>query len=204
MLALRIQRSLHMTRYLVLAAAMLLAACGGRDTVASKSAAAYREAPAKGAEAGGGAHDGHEAAVTQSASPAPMDHSAHGGTAADAHAGHDMLTATHTAHASMKHDTTHATAMDHSAMGHTTAVATDHSAHGAAAHSQPAMDHAQHMTTPPPAPILPTVPRSNAEMQTVNPSSTLQSDAFDAPSPVSVSEAAKAQHDAHQSHERKP
>jgi hypothetical protein len=35
-------------------------------------------------------------------------------------------------------------------------------------------------------------PRSNAEMRGVQPASTLQPDAFDAPAPISVSEATKA------------
>jgi len=260
--------------------ALVAAACGGEKSVASKSAAAYRDAQAKGIPvAGGHEHGGHAATDTTAsadhsahgatATGGAMDHSAHG-TGADAHAGMNHGTTTsgamdHSAHggaatvdhAAMGHTTSatnaHAghgtssgtTATDHAAMGHGTsrtanahgghtATTNAHAGHGttaspANAHAghtappaaadphaqhgaQPAtaqMDHSQHgaMQTPatagananahaqhgaaaPPtaAPAL----RSNADMQRAQPAATLRGDAFDAPAPVSVSEAAKA------------
>src|SRR5687768_11642636 len=100
--------------------AFLVAACGGKETMASKSADAYREAVAKGTPVGGGDGHAHHAPATTTSSPAvdhsTMDHSAHGATAPDSHAG-----------------------MDHSAQGAATA---DHSQHSAAS-----ADHAQHRAT---------------------------------------------------------
>lgn len=69
-----------------------------------------------------------------------------------------------------------------------TLAAHDHSAHETtppdphAAHA-----HAAHATT-----VTVDAPRSSTEVQQVRPGFTLQPDAFDAPAPVSVSEAAKA------------
>ena len=132
---------------LLLASMILVFACGRDETMASKSAAAYREAQAKGTPVTGGhEHGGHEAATASATGT--MDHSAHG-TGADPHAGHDMTatgTADHAAHGSMS-------ATDHAAMGHG-AVGDAHAAHGTArgamvdhgAHTATggAMDHAQH------------------------------------------------------------
>jgi hypothetical protein len=227
---------MNVMRGMLLAPALMAAACGGEQSVASKSAAAYREAQAKGVPVSGGhAHD-HGAATTSggmdhsahgamSAGAAAMDHSAHG-TGANAHAGMDHGAAAagatdHSGHAA-------AGTVDHAAMGHGTAAnahaghtATASNAHaqhgtapatggahaghsttaGAATHDQhagmqhgtasPATDpHAQHGTAG--APAIASAPRSNAEMQRVQPAATLRRDAFDAPAPVSVSEAAKA------------
>jgi Heavy metal binding domain len=253
---------------------LLAAACGGKQSVASKSAAAYDEAKAKGVAVGGGhEHGGHAATETAT------DHSAHG-TAADAHAGmqhgaatetgamdhsaHGGMTATD--HAAMGHGSTaghgaHAgmTAADHAAMGHgahgsgsapdqhaqhgsstaghaghgTTTPAGGHDMHAGMQHgttspgadphaghtqqgaAQP--DHAQHgamqpgaaspaMTQhaghgAPPATALLPAPRTNREMQKLRPGATLRPDAFDAPAPISVSEAAKAAEGGHQGHD---
>lgn len=201
--------SMNNMRGMLLAVLVLLViACGGDKSVASKSAAAYREAQAKGIAVGGGHEDGgHEAAT------------ATGGTAADPHAGHDMTadgTGDHgghgamspTDHAAMDHRATGAThaghvsgsreAMDHTAHGRTESV--DHAAMGHtqpnahAQHQQPAgaqTDHAQHGGTSAPS-IVANAPRSNAEMRNVQPAATLKPDAFDAPAAVAVAEAAKA------------
>lgn len=264
----------------LLAFALLVIACGGEKSVASKSAAAYREAQAKGTPIAGGHDHGHGAAAGTATA---ADHSAHG-TTTDAHAGHDMTAtgsaaADHSAHgatgadhAAMGHGTTAsahaghttrgATAVDHAAMGHGATASGAHGQHGTARstsgdhtghatvprtgahdqhagmqhgattagtdphaqHRQPAsatpMDHSQHAaTSPTPAagadphaqhragatpasPIAATPPRTNAEIRAINPTSTLQSDVFDAPAAVSVNEAAKARqgggHEGHQ------
>ena len=225
----------------ILLLVLLAAACGGRSSVASKSAEAYREAQEKGTALGGDGHDhgSHEAGT---ATTATVDHSAHE-TPAAAHTGDDAGTG-HGMHAAAGSDAhgAHRAATDpgtHAAMGRTehaamsdahaehAAPATDHSAHGAtparapahAGHTMPATDHSAHGATPAQAPAhaghiapldrtgpdphhpaaqiaapapVPVAPRSNAEMRNLQPSSTLQPDAFDAPAPVSVSEAARA------------
>ncbi|HVT43618.1 MAG TPA: hypothetical protein VMT00_04435 [Thermoanaerobaculia bacterium] len=201
--------------------------------MASKSAAAYREAEAKGIRVGAGhEHGGHapswpvaEAAHAVHGEMAAPDHTAMGHQAtADAHAGHGEMAA-----------------MDHVAMGHAKAghaargpaMANAHAQHGAMPRDQHAamqhtpspgadshaqhrqqppaaqLDHGQHGVTQAPADgadpetahtvsgsmaraMTMSAPRSNAEMQRVQPASTLRGDAFDAPAPSSVSEAAKA------------
>ncbi len=127
------------SRTIVCAASLLiLAACGGKDSVASKSAAAYREAQAKGIPVGGG-HTQHESAAT--ATSAATDHSAHGTMDHSAH----TATTDHSAHRATTDHSAHAAAtdsVDHAAMGHGTA-ASAHSVHAAA--SAPAgAGHAQH------------------------------------------------------------
>ncbi len=52
---------------------LLVTACGGKQTVASKSAEAFRQSPQKPGE--GGSHGGHTATDTGSGSMAGMDHS---------------------------------------------------------------------------------------------------------------------------------
>ncbi|HYC92006.1 MAG TPA: heavy metal-binding domain-containing protein [Thermoanaerobaculia bacterium] len=206
---------MNVMRGMLLAPALLAAACGGEPRVASKSAAAA------------GGHD-HSAHSTTSTGAAPMDHSAHG-TGANAHAGHGTTTPGEAVdHAAMGHGTaanTHAghgtttpgEAVDHAAMGHGTA-ANAHTGHtattGTATHDRhagmqhgttaPAADpHAQHGTAgTAEAPAPASAPRSSADMKPVQPAITLRPDAFDAPSPISVAEAAKAArgggHEGHQ------
>ncbi|HVS30689.1 MAG TPA: heavy metal-binding domain-containing protein [Thermoanaerobaculia bacterium] len=52
-------------------------------------------------------------------------------------------------------------------------------------------------------PLAAAAPRSNTDMQRIEPASTLRADAFDAPAPAAIAEAAKAAqgggHQAHQS-----
>ena len=129
-------------------------ACARHETMASKSAAAYREAQAKGTAVGGGHdHGGHETA-TATAGTAEIDHSAHD-SGADPHAGHAMTVATadHGAHGAMPAaaaDHAQHAGMQHGGMQH---GSVDHTAHavaaGAAAHDQ----HAgmEHGATPSPA-----------------------------------------------------
>ena len=217
-------------RAMLVASTLVVLACGGDDSVASKSAAAYRDAQAKGIPVGGGhEHGGHEAATATSGTAA-MDHAAHG-AAADPHAGHDMTAAgtavdhaamghgnaghaehgttgrasgaheghaaapgaAHDQHAGMQHDTTTAGADAHAQHQQPASAQMEHAHHGAtpAAGADP---HAQHQMAGGPAapPIVAAAPRTNAEMRSVTPASTLRPDAFDAPAPIAVSEAAKA------------
>ena len=211
---------MNIMRAMLLATALVAAACGGEKSVASKSAAAWREAQAKGIPvAGGHEHGGHAATSTTAAADhsahgttsdagAAMDHSAHG-AAAGAHAGMDHGASP--ARGAMDHSAHGGAAtVDHAAMGHTTGAPNAHAGHtstpGAApTHDQhagmqhtvptPAADpHAHHAAaaTPAIAPAVAPAPQSNADMQRMQPAATLRSDAFDAPAPASVAEAAKA------------
>jgi hypothetical protein len=192
--------------------AIVLAACGGRETMASKSAAAYRDAEAKGVPITADDHGGHAVAETAtSESHAGMDHGAMNDSA-----GHSGMSAAD--HAAMGH--TSSPTMDHAAMGHG-ASAAQHAGHNMGAtmdhpgHTTASpMDHAAmgHGATPPPtsvatgphaghamegdAPVAPSVtirpPTSSAEIAKTEPAATLRPDPFDAPVPVSVSEAQKA------------
>jgi len=212
--------------------ALVAAACGGEQSVASKSAAAYREAQARGTPVGGGHdHGGHGATATTASADhsahgatttgdAATDHSAHG-TGADAQAGmnHGATaggTMDHSAHggaatvdhAAMGHGTgatnAHAghattrgtTAADHAAMGHGSTSTNAHAGHTATTNA-----HAQHGAGATSIPAAAPAPRSSAEMQRLQPATTLRRDAFDAPASVSVSEAAKAaQGGSHEGH----
>jgi hypothetical protein len=152
-----------------------LFACGGRQTMASKSAEAYREAQAKGTPAGGGhEHGGHEAA-TATGGTAEMDHAAHE-TGADPHVQHAATSTSADPHAQHRRQPA-AAPMDHSQHG-TPPAQTPSS--GTSAHAQ----HGMTATAP--------VAGTTVEIRSVQPASTLQPDAFDAPAASSVAEAAKA------------
>ena len=183
----------------VVALAMVLGACTERETMASKSAQAYREAQAKGvapSSEGGHDHDtakaGHTTAapdhsahgIDSAASSTAMDHSAHG--ASNEHG--SPSSATKHAHPSTAQAGREAT--PHGAMQH---GATPHGAtqHGATQHG--AMQHGamQHGATQP-MPLRVEAPLSSREMAAVRPEATLRPDDFDAPARISVAEAAKA------------
>lgn len=266
---------MNLMRGLTLGFALFAAACGKEQSVASKSAAAYDEARAKGVEVGGGPdHGGHASTAAPAAAPAiAADHSAHA-TGTDPHSAMQHGTTTTDAtdrsapgpasvidHAAMGHGTDAGRAMQgaatprshsaqgvdaagaqHALHGATTAAQSDHGTatqtagaqdqhagmqHGSpsaaadphAAHSQQpasATTHAQHGTQPaaaaqhsgmqhgaaPATAATPTAaPRTNQEMQRMQPSATLQPDEFDAAAATSVSEAARAAqgggHDGH-------
>jgi len=158
-----------------LACAILLAACGREPSVASKSAAAYEQAPPAATSTDHSAHQ-HDAA-TDSATTGAMtaaDHAAMGhvsATAGDAHAQHGASTSStdHSAHgatkagdhAAMTHDTskpaahaaghsaTASTPGAHATHGVTSAAPMDHSQHSSA--STPPMDHTNHAAQQPAA-----------------------------------------------------
>lgn len=154
---------------MLLATAVLAAACGGKEpSVAEKSAAAYREAEAKGVPVGGGHDHGDHGATTTggmdhsahgatSTSTAAMDHSAHG-AGAGAHAGmnHGATASGATDHSG--HTAGAGSSVDHAAMGHATSATNAHAGHTAASstnahagHGATASRrdaHAGHSTTP--------------------------------------------------------
>lgn len=166
-------------RYVLIGLALFAAACGGRESMASKSAAAYRAAQATQKPAGSVTHE--HAGHPMPADAPPVDHAAHGSmSAAD--------------HAAMGHGQ-HTAPMDHSQHAAPAGAPMDHSQHAAPAGAP--MDHSQHdgqhaaMSSNAGAPAAPSAPLSSAEMRAVQPGATLRPDAFDAPAAASVSEAAK-------------
>jgi len=206
---------------LIAVGAVLLAlSCGGKQSMASKSAAAYREAAAKGVPVGSGDHGGHTA-QTSSTSMAGMDHSQmqHGssqsitnmpGMKPDSMSGMDHSKMRHGSakttanmpgmqHGSMdvvrnmpgmQHGSSHSMAnmpgmkpgsmsgMDHSKMQHGSAKTMA---------NMPGMHHSAIAV----APVAP-APTNSSGIARLNPAATLNTDEFDQPSPVAVSEANKA------------
>ena len=129
---------------LVAVGALLALSCAGKQSVASKSAAAYREAVAKGTPVGAGGHGGH----------AGNDHSATTSTSPD-QSHHDMAGMDHSqmspagSMAGMQHGSPKAMAkMDHSQMQHTSTGAMAGMQHGKTT-GMANMDHAkmQHGST---------------------------------------------------------
>ncbi|HUP50148.1 MAG TPA: hypothetical protein VNA04_15290 [Thermoanaerobaculia bacterium] len=128
-------------------AAIVAAGCGGRESVASRSAAAYREVVEIGTpiadDHGGHAHkaaDGHgQAAAHDHAGPAAgaVDHAAMGHTDAPAaHAGHTAAAGTaHGDHGAQAAAGAHAQHTSGSAAAHAGQAMPDHAAHGAAPHA---------------------------------------------------------------------
>lgn len=169
--------------------AFLFAACGGRQSVASRSAAAYDEAKRKGTSIGGGLeHGGHapgDAAATAGGSEIPgMDHS---GMQSGEMPGMDHSKMQSGSMPAMDHSTMSAgstAGMDHSKMQGRGTAAMDHSNMPS---GMPGMQHGAAAT-----PAVPPAPLSTTDSARVSPSATLKTDPFDAPAPISVSEAAKA------------
>jgi hypothetical protein len=150
-----------------LLALVLLSACGGDGSVASKSAEAYREAVASGKEIGAGHEHGGHAVDTATGAVAGMDRAGHSASDASGSATHVGHAATAGGdHAAMGHSTsggahaghtaTRAGAVDHSAMGHgaTPSAHAGHSAvsarqdHAAMGHAPASNAHRGHASTP--------------------------------------------------------
>ena len=184
----------------------IVAGCGGgRQSVASKSAEAYREAIAKGIPVKAGGHGGHtNEAAEENSGMAGMDHGSmpgmeHGTAAA---AGHDMSKMPGMEHGSMagmdhsKMQSGSMAGMDHSTMQSGSMAGMDHSKMQSG--SMAGMDHSKmqsgsmagmgnmagmhHSTTPAAAVDLGT-PATSASIAKLNPSGTLQQDEFDKPAP---------------------
>ncbi len=168
---------------LLVGMAMMLGACGGKQTMASKSAAAYDEARKKGLPVSAGQHE-----------MAGMDHSS-------------MPGMDHSHMSGMQHGSKTASAHGMAGMDHSSMAGKDHAQmsgmqHGSAAQPHGAMQHGsmagmQHgsMTNMPhgsAAPLAIAPPTSNAAIAQTQPASTLRQDEFDAPAPSAVEEAAKA------------
>ncbi len=199
----------------VLAAALVAAGCGGKQSMASKSAAAYDEARKKRLPVGGGhEHGGHEATATNAGhaehgTMTNMDHSTMTGMDHSTMTGVDHSRMAGMDHSQTKHG--NAGVMDHSRMQHGGTGTMDHSQmqHGTGAipsgglwgpvggAATTAGAHAGHTT---PAPLqqrtvplgTAPAPTSSREMQQLQPAMTLRQDAVDLASPISVREAGKA------------
>jgi hypothetical protein len=211
----------HHIRTLACAALLgaIAVACGGKQTMASKSAAAYDEAKKKGIPIESGEHGGHAAepagAATTSMETAAMpgmdhgampgmDHSAMAGMqhGASGSGAHDMASMDHPSMAGMDHHST-MPGMKHNRAGS--------GAHDMAGMNHPAMPGMQHGPMPgmqhggtmaampgmqhgsqAAAPIAIAPPTSNAAIAQTQPGATLRPDEFDAPAPTAIGEAAKA------------
>jgi len=158
----------HHIRTLACGAALLAAiaviACGGKQTMASKSAAAYDDAKKKGIPIASGEHGGHsaEASAEPPASSAPtgtdhatmpaMDHGAMAGMDQSKMTGMDQSAMAGMDHSKMAGMTPGSPAagshdmagMDHSSMAgmdHSKMPGMQHGSSGAAAHNMAGMDH---------------------------------------------------------------
>ena len=141
---------------LLVGIAMMLGACGGKQTMASKSAAAYDEARKKGLPVSADEHGGHEAG--RAAEPVPTTSAAtseHGSMPGMDHSGmagmdHSQMTATgHAGMPGMQHGGGNKSqhempGMDHSGMpgmDHSHMSGMQHGSKTASAHSMAGMDH---------------------------------------------------------------
>jgi len=193
-----------------LLAAIALVACGGKQTMASKSAAAYDEAKKKGNTIDAGEHGGHSAETAEQSRSAPagttkhgagegMDHGAmpgmdhskmpamqHGSSAA---AMHDMAAMNHSAMGGMDHSKMPGMQHGSSAPGTHDMARMDRSAMPGMAHgSMTGMQHGSQGA----APIVIAPPTSSSAIAQTQPAAALRPDELDAPSPTAVQEAAKA------------
>jgi uncharacterized protein involved in copper resistance len=189
-----------------LLAALAMLACGGKQTMASKSAAAYDEAKKKGIPIASGEHGGHwaesGAEPPASAAATRIDHATTPGMDHGAMTGMDhskMSGMDHSAMAGMEHSKmpgmTHGSfaAGSHEMAGMTQSsmAGMDHSAMPGMAHGSTGMSGMRH-GSPMAAPIVIAPPTSNAAIAQTQPAATLRADEFDAPVPAAVEEAAKA------------
>jgi uncharacterized protein involved in copper resistance len=134
-------------------AAIVAAGCGGKQTVASKSAAAFDEAKRKGIPIPAGEHGGHSAEAgstpppaatatdhvatgTDHAAMAPMDHRAMPGMDHRAMPGMD-----HSKMTGMPPSSSGAAAHDMAGMDHSKMPVMQHGTAGGAVHTMPGMDH---------------------------------------------------------------
>src|SRR6266545_3906265 len=185
---------------LLVGIAMMLGACGGKQTMASKSAAAYDEARKKGLPVSADEHGGHEAG--RAAEPVPTTSAAtseHGSMPGMDHSG--MAGMDHSQMSGMQHGSKTASAHSMAGMDHSSMAGMDHAQmsgmqHGSAGqpHDMSAMQHGsmagmQHGSA---APLAIAPPTSNSAIAQTQPASTLRRDEFDAPAPSAIDEAAKA------------
>jgi hypothetical protein len=206
-----------MKRFLIsVFVAVFALACGGKSSMASKSAAAYRDAVAKGIPVAAGEHGGH-AAHAEESGVAGMDHSKMTGMDHSKMASMDHSKMTGIDHSKMTGmDHSKMTGMDHSkmtGMDHSKMAGIDHSKMAGIDHSKmTGMDHSkmagtdhskmagmsgiQHgaMAMQPMPGVDLSAPKSSSEIAKIQPAATLQQDPLDAPAPAAVAEATRSQH----------
>ena len=185
---------------LLVGIAMMLGACGGKQTMASKSAAAYDEARKKGLPVSAGEHGGREAGTAAEPPPA-------GSAPASEHG--SMPGMDHSHMSGMQHGGGNKSQHEMAGMDHSSMAGMDHAQmggmqHGSAGqpHDMSAMQHGsmagmQHgsmtnMQHGSAAQLAIAPPTSNSAIAQTQPASTLRQDEFDAPAPSAVDEAAKA------------
>lgn len=206
----------HDIRTLACAALLgaIAVACGGNQTMASKSAAAYDDAKKKGIPIEADEHGGHAAepagaatVTTETAAMSGMDHSAMPGMDHTAMPGMDhsamsgmdhsamprMAGMDHSKMPGMQHGSAAGGAQDMAAMDHSAMPGMDHGSmpamqHGGTMAAMPGMQHGSQTA----APIAIAPPPSNAAIAQTQPGATLRPDEFDAPAPTAIDEAAKA------------
>ena len=142
-----------LTRVVALIAAIGVAGCGGKQTMASKSAAAFDEAKKKGIPIAAGEHGGHSAepgtkhagvATDTGHSTMTMNHSTMTGMDHGAMPGMDHSQMPHADHAKMDGmDHSGMAGMDHSKMDHSNMPGMQHGSSGAGAHEMAGMDHSK-------------------------------------------------------------
>ena len=157
-----------LTRVVALIAAIGVAGCGGKQTMASKSAAAFDAALKKGGiPAAQEAHGGHGQAANAER--------AHGASDSNDGAGMD-----HSKMPGMQHGSPGSGGHDRAAMGHAAMPGMDHS-------KMAGMQHGSSTT----APLVIAPPTTNAAIAQTQPAATLRADDFDAPAPAAIDEAKK-------------
>ncbi len=187
---------------------LFVTSCGGKQTVASRSAEAFREAQQKGTPMGGDSHGGHSAGESTDSSSmksgdmAGMDHSKmkSGDVAGMDHSRMKSGDMAGMDHSKMK--SSDMAGMDHSRMKSSDMAGMDHSKMKSG--DMAGMDHGSMPGMQPGAsePATMKVPATNSEMKRVSPATTLATDDFDAPSPVSVAESTKTvQSGGHEGHQ---
>jgi len=185
---------------IVLVASVMDAGCGGKQSVASKSAAAYREAVAKGIPVGAGEHGGHTNDPASSGMPG-MDQSAMPGMKQTATSGgpHDMSKMPGMQHGStagmgsmpgMQHGSM--SGMDHSMVQHESMAGMKNMPameHGSMAGmgNMPGMAGMHHASTTTTTPVVLGAPTSSSAIVKLSPTSTLQEDQFDRPATIAPS-----------------
>jgi uncharacterized protein involved in copper resistance len=174
---------------LALAAIALAVMCRGKPSIASKSAAAYHEASAKGIPLSAGAHGGHATEGPAKAEGSEMTSMDHGSMAGMDHSQmqHGSMQGM-SKMPGMQHGSV--TGMDHSQMQHGSMAGMDHSQMQQG--SMPGMSNMAGMQHGSATSAVIAAPASNSGIAKLSPSSTLQQDAFDQPAPVAVQEASKA------------
>jgi hypothetical protein len=194
---------------LAIGVTLLALSCGGKQSMASKSAAEYREAVAKGIPVGSGGHGGHTAEAGATASGGLPDMSSMNHGSMDSMPGMDHSKMQHGSSPSMANmpgmQNGSKSGINQSQVSHGSMAGMDHSQmqHGSTGTmaNMPGMQHGsmpgmsnmpgvQHGATAV-APVLP-APTSSSGIAQLSPSATLRPDSFDQPAPVAVAEANKA------------